>query len=156
MEKFNNLAKFGSRYSLRGYQQEFIVKFFAFYDLYKESNTIKFNNTLKQYLESIIEEKNKECEKNKEYQDKLKEKFNNTIQFILKNNIMNSEKYLARKKEKLLAIMLAVALYLDDNDSNQDKKVDIWTEEFINNANTASLASLNKNISLILNKLNNG
>ena len=142
MEKFNNLAKFGSRYSLRGYQQEFIVKFFAFYDLYKESNTIKFNNTLKQYLESIIEEKNKECEKNKEYQDKLKEKFNNTIQFILKNNIMNSEKYLARKKEKLLAIMLAVALYLDDNDSNQDKKVDIWTEEFINNANTASLASL--------------
>lgn len=52
--------------------------------------------------------------------------------------------------------MLAVALYLDDNDSNQDKKVDIWTEEFINNANTASLASLNKNISLILNKLNNG
>lgn len=156
MEKFNELAQFGERYSLRGYQQEFIVKFFAFYDLYKKDNTIKLTGTLKQYLESIIEEKNKECEKNKEYQDELKEIFNNTIQFILKNNIMNSEKYLTRKKEKLLAIMLAVASYLDNNDYNQDKNINIWTEEFINNANTASLSALGKNIALVLNKLNNG
>lgn len=155
MEKFNNLAGFGNRYLLRGYQQEFIVKFFAFYDLYKKNKEINFKGTLKQYLEKVIKEENEKC-KNELYKDELKQRFNNTVQFIIQNGIMNYEKYLTRKKEKLLPIMIAVAIYLDNNDLKQEKRVDIWTDEFERNASTASLSSLKENIDLILNKLNNG
>ena len=153
-EYFNNLSKFGKNASVRGYQQEFIIKFFAFYSIWKDKGKICIESTVNDCLKKFIKEENNKCEKDS-YVKLLENKFRSTLEFINKNKIINDEKYLTRKKLKLLVIMIAVALYLDKQNL-KDKRIDIWTQDFENNANSPSIESLNKIITLILEKLNNG
>lgn len=153
--KFKEISKFGQRYLLRGYQQEFVMKFFGYYALYKERSRIEFTSSIDDFLDTFSKQENIKC-KNTADINILENRFNDTLDFIIKNETIQINKYTTRKKEKLLAIMLAVALYLDEPNAKQDNKVDIWQQEFETNANSPSIDSLNKNINFVLNKLNNG
>lgn len=152
---FNELSKFDKSSVIRGYQQEFIIKFLAFYNIYKNKKCIQLDNTISNVLVNFIKEENENCQDNKHI-NALQQRFDRTLDFIKQNKLIDNEKYLIRKKSKLLAIMLAVALYLDEPNAKQDNKVDIWQQEFETNANSPSIDSLNKNINFVLNKLNNG
>lgn len=153
--KFKEISKFGQRYLLRGYQQEFVMKFFGYYALYKERGKILFTSSISDFLDIFSNQENTKC-KNIAVINILESRFNNTLDFIIKNEIIQINKYTTRKKEKLLAIMIAVALYLDNPNVKQYNKVDIWQQEFEDNANNPSIDSLNKNIAFVLDKLNNG
>lgn len=151
-EKFNNIAKFGKNADLRGYQQEFIIKFFLFYDKYAKNEEVKIDTTFNDEIETFIQQNNSSFKDNDANKDKLKELFNNTLKFIQDNNLIDDEKYGAFKKAKLLAIMLAVAVFVQNNKS-RTKDSSIWTDEFIENSKTNSIENLNKNIKNILENL---
>lgn len=155
---FDQISKLGKIASLRGYQQELIIKFFAYYDLYTKNNRVEFKETINIILEKYIQQNNREFECDDTNRDKLRELLKSVTNIIKSNKITDNESYKLRKKDKLLAIMLAIAIYIRDN-QNYHKTHDgwekgIWTQEFINNSNNSSLKNLNENIQNILKNLN--
>ncbi|XAK24631.1 DUF262 domain-containing protein [Campylobacter coli] len=152
-EEFENIAKLGKTASLRGYQQELIIKFFAYYDLYIKSNKIEFNETINAVLENYMKEKNKSFDDDDKNKDELLTLFKNVIKIIERCKITENDSYKLRKKDKLLAIMLAIAIYIKEDPNYANKTFDVWSQDFINNSNNSSLKTLNDNIKLILNNL---
>lgn len=152
-EKFEKLAKFGKTASLRGYQQELIIKFFAYYDLYIKNKKIEFSETINTILENYMKEKNKSFEDDDKHKDELLTLFKNVIKVIERGKITEDNSYKLRKKDKLLPIMLAIAIYIKDNPNYAYKIFNVWSQEFIDNSNNSSLKTLNSNIMLILDNL---
>ncbi|GMB96760.1 hypothetical protein [Helicobacter sp. NHP22-001] len=154
-EKFREIAAFGPRYSLRGYQQEFIVKFFAFYDLYKQNKKIALKVLLIEHLQDVIEKQGESC-KDVKHVGVLRQRFEKTVDFIVEHDLIDREQYKQKKKEKLLPIMLAVALYLDGTHQSESSNIQdsqIWTSEFEKRANEATLSSLSANVAHVLSQL---
>lgn len=156
-DKFNEIAKLGKTASLRGYQQELIIKFFAYYDLYIKNGKIEFQETINTILDKYIQDNNKAFGDDDRNKDNLLELFRKVVNIIDSHKIIKDEFYKVRKKDKLLAIMLSIALYIKDN-QNYNKTSDdwirgIWTQDFLNNSNNGSLKKLNENIQNILNNL---
>ncbi|EAL5489270.1 hypothetical protein DQ711_07110, partial [Campylobacter jejuni] len=67
--------------------------------------------------------------------------------------ITENDSYKLRKKDKLLPIMLAIAIYIKDNPNYTNKTFDVWSQDFISKSNNSSLQTLNNNIMLILDSL---
>lgn len=151
-EQFNNFAKFGKNAPLRGYPQEFIIKFFLFYDKYISNKQVEIETTLNSEIENFITKKNDEIKSDNTKKDDLKTIFKRTLDFINDNNLIDDEKYTTRKKEKLLSIMLAVSVFIIEHNS-RTKQNSIWSDEFIENSKTNSIDNLNKNIKNILENL---
>ena len=158
-DKFNEIAKLGKAASLRGYQQELIIKFFAYYDLYIKNGKIEFQETISTILDKYIQKNNEVFEEDDSNKDNLLELFKKVVKIIDSTRITENESYKLRKKDKLLAIMLSIALYIKDNQNHNKTSDDwargIWTQEFLDNSNNGSLKKLNENIQNILNNLNN-
>ena len=74
----------------------------------------------------------------------------NVIKVIERDKITEDNSYKLRKKDKLLPIMLAIAIYIKDNPNYADKIFNAWSQEFIDASNNSSLKTLSKNIQLIL------
>lgn len=156
-EKFNKIAKLGEKSKLRGYQQELIVKFFSYYEEYKKYSKIEFQKNISTFLSNYIKEKNKDFDIDDTNKSTFGLLFRNVIDFIDQCKMTESEYYKKRKKDKLLAIMIAVAIHLDNNHNHTEnnKKIDIWLPDFINNSDSSSLEKLNQNITILLKIFNN-
>lgn len=154
--KFEKIAGLGEKAKLRGYQQEMIVKFFSYYDKYKKHNKIEFQESISTFLDNYIEEKNRGFDNDDTNKNTFGLLFRNVVDFIDQYKMTENEYYKKRKKDKLLAIMIAVAIHLEDNHKciENDKDINIWSSEFINNSDSSSLEKLNQNIVTLLEILN--
>lgn len=155
--KFEKIAKLGEKAKLRGYQQEMIIKFFSYYEEYKKYNKIEFQENISAFLNNYIEQKNKDFNIDDTNKSTFGLLFRNVIDFIDQYKMTESEYYKKRKKDKLLAIMIAVAIHLDSNHNHTEnnKRIDIWLSDFINNSDSSSLEKLNQNITILLKIFNN-
>ena len=139
--KLNQFSNFSNQDKSRGYREEFLIKYFAF------SDSLEFNSTLNEYLDNYIDEQN-ELFKEDDYKDKQLTQFKQMLSFIERKNLIQDISN--NRKNRLLAIYVGVTLALREKPSI-DKDIDLFVEQFIENAKSSSFQKLRENIQLVKN-----
>lgn len=141
---FIELSAFNRQDELRAYKEEFLVKYFAFVE------NMKFDDYLNDYLDKFIDEKNT-LFKNDEEEDKYFEQFKKMLTFVKDNHLIKD--ITINRKNRLLAIYVGTSIALNEEPNIENREIDIFTAEFINNAKSNGFEKLKENVELVKNTI---
>jgi len=143
---FNDLSQFSTLDELRAYKEEFLVKYFAFVD------DIDFEDSIVHYLDQYLTDKNTLFDDDA-IKDNYLEQFTEMLNFVKINNLIKDISI--NRKNRLLAIYIGATLALKENPLLQDEDItnDIFTDDFIINAQSSGFSKLKENVELVKNSL---
>lgn len=144
---FNDICGFTTRDELRAYKEEFLVKLFAF------SEDMEFEEFINEYLDDFIENTNELLNEEEEYDNYL-DWFKNLITFVSQNNLVQDISI--NRKNRLLAIFIGAAMAEDEHDDlfeRDDIGVNLYSDEFLQNAKSSAFGSLKTNARLVCSSL---
>lgn len=143
---FNELSQFNKQDELRAYKEEFLVKYFAYVD------SMNFDEPINDYLAGYLESKNSEFEDDV-IKDQYLEQFKTMLNFVEKNDLIQDISI--NRKNRLLAIYIASTLALTEKNSLLDNPINInlFSDDFIENAKSSGFSKLKENVELIKNSL---
>jgi len=140
--RLNELSQFSNEDKKRGYREEFLIKYFAF------SDNLNFDKVLNVFLDDYIEEQN-ELFRDDVYRDEKLAQLKEMLSFVQKKNLIKDIK--SHRKNKILAIYIGVTLALKEKRLIENNEIDIFVEDFIENAKSNSFEKLKENIELVKN-----
>ncbi len=131
----------------RGYREEFLIKYFAL------SDTMDLENSLSDYLDKYIDQKNIEFKEEDTLMDKYLEQFKNMLSFVKSNDLIKDISI--NKKNRLLAIYIGTTLALKQKPDliGTEMNKNIFISDFITNSKYSSFSKLKENIELVKNIL---
>lgn len=135
---FNDMSQFYEDDKLRGYREEFLIKYFAFID------SLDFTDSINEYLDSYIDTMNAKFDDDSVRDDYLT-KFKNMLDFAEEHSLIGDISI--NRKNRLLAAYIGISLAIDENPNLTAKP--IFTEEFFDNAKSNGFAKLADNIMLV-------
>jgi len=138
----NQLSYFSKQDKKRGYREEFLIKYFAF------SENMELNTTLNDYLDNYIDMQNDNF-KDDIYKDKKLQQFKKMLSFVEKHNLIQDISL--NRKNRLLAIYIGTTLALKENKTIEKEDINLFTEEFIENAKSNGFEKLKENVELVKN-----
>jgi hypothetical protein len=143
---FNDLSQFNTLDELRAYKEEFLVKYFAYVE------DMDFEDSIVHYLGQYLIDKNTLFEDDT-VKDNYLEQFTTILDFVKNNNLIKDISI--NRKNRLLAIYIGATLALKENPSLLDNPVDIdlFNDNFIENAKSSGFSKLKENVELVKNSL---
>ena len=139
---FNTLSKFSKDDILRGFREEFLIKYFAFV------NNMEFSESINDYLDNFIDISNTNFE-NESFRDKMLVNLKEMLTFLDENRLITDISI--NKKNRLLAAYIGTTLALKENPNITPKQ--IFTDEFFENAKSSGFNKLKENVELVKNIL---
>lgn len=139
---FNDLSKFSNDDKMRGFREEFLIKYFAFV------NNMKFSESINDYLDNFIDSSNINFE-DENLRDETLVNFKKMLTFLEENRLITDISI--NKKNRLLAAYIGTTLALKENPNITSKE--IFTDEFFQNAKSSGFEKLKENVELVKNIL---
>lgn len=139
---FNTLSKFSKDDILRGFREEFLIKYFAFV------NNMEFSESINDYLDNFIDISNTNFE-DESFRDKMLVNLKGMLTFLDENRLITDISI--NKKNRLLAAYIGTTLALIENPNITSKQ--IFTDEFFENAKSSGFNKLKENVELVKNIL---
>ncbi len=145
-EILQELSLFTPSDELRGYKEEFLIKYFAF------SDSLNFNKTINTYLDDYLDDKNISFD-NLTVENKYLVEFQKMLSFVKDNNLVTDRVRAINKKNRLLSIYIGTTLALREDVTLIDDQItiNIFTTKFISNAHSSGFAKLKENVELVKN-----
>jgi len=143
---FNTLSQFNKQDELRAYKEEFLVKYFAYVD------SMSFDQSINDYLGDYLENQNSEF-KDDIVKDNYLAQFKIMLGFVKDNTLIQDISI--NRKNRLLAIYIASTLALAKKPALLDNsaEIDLFSDDFIENAKSSGFSKLKENVELVKNIL---
>lgn len=144
---FNELSQFNRQEVLRAYKEDFLVKYFAYVE------NMDFDTTITEYLDRYLDTMNEIFLGDDIDNHNYLEQFIGMLNFVKNCELITD--ITINRKNRLLAIYIGATLAIIEKPElrNETDNRNVYTTEFIKNAQSSGFSKLKENVELVKNIL---